>query len=192
MGGQQQEMAASASVSPNAKPALDVTHLYQEHAAFIGRVLLRLLGDGTHVDDLLQETFIVAFQKRETFDSSRAAASSWLYGIASNLCKHHRRGAGRFSILRGALAKENSEPPLAPDGELEREQEIALVQRLVQKLPFKQREVFVLFEIEELGGKEIADMLEIPIGTVWTRLHDARRRFRESLKHQQLASEVHA
>ncbi len=184
-------MAASASLSSNAKPGLDVTHLYQEHAPFIGRVLLRLLGDGTHVDDLLQETFIVAFQKRETFDPSRAAASSWLYGIASNLCKHHRRGAGRFSTLRGALARENSELPLTPDGALEREQEIALVQRLVQKLPFKQREVFVLFEIEELGGKEIADMLEIPIGTVWTRLHDARRRFRERLKHSQVVREVH-
>ena len=53
------------------------------------------------------------------------------------------------------------------------------MQEVVEKLPLKQREVFVLFELEEMEGKQIAELLSIPENTVWTRLHHARARFRK-------------
>lgn len=178
-----QERVLQTNVDTPKKPAvLDVASLYDEHADFIGRILLRLLGDGNHVDDLLQETFIIAFEKRETFDAKRAAARTWLYGIAANLSKHHKRGAGRMQKFKSRLTQETTAAhPTQPDGELEREQDIAIVQSVIESLAFKQREVFVLFELEGLSGKEIAVLLRIPLGTVWTRLHEARNRFREAL-----------
>ncbi len=169
------------SSQPSDGAALDVAALYQEHADFVGRVLLRFLGEGTHVDDILQETFIIAFEKRDSFDATRAAPSTWLYGIAANLCKHHKRSAGRRGKFHERLGLEESTADAGPAIELERQEEIALVQEIVQRLPFKQREVFVLYEIEGLSGKEIATMLQLPLGTVWTRLHEARNRFRESV-----------
>ncbi len=183
--GQEHLMPRTAANASEKSAELDVTRLYNEHASFIGRVILRLSGDGNHVDDLLQETFIIAFQKREHFDPSRAAAKTWLYGIASNLCKRHRRGLGRFHRLKSRVAQETvATPPRQPDGELERKQDVERVQSAIQRLAFKQREVFVLFEIENLGGREIAELLHIPVGTVWTRLHGARHRFRETLERQ--------
>ncbi len=180
--GQQESVPSSLAISSAANSSsLDVAQLYQEHSAFVGRILLRFLGEGTHVDDMLQETFIIAFEKRESFDPSRAAPSTWLYGIAANLCRHHKRSAGRQGAFRERLEREHSEIDAGPASSLERQQDIALVQEVVHSLPFKQREVFVLYEIEELSGKEIAGMLDIPLGTVWTRLHEARNGFRERM-----------
>jgi RNA polymerase sigma-70 factor (ECF subfamily) len=165
-----------------AAPALDVTQAYNEHAAFIGRVIRRLLGEGPHIDDLIQETFIVAHRKAEQYDG-RAAVRTWLYGIASRLCMHHRRGASRFSLFKGRLANQDPPPtPERPDQSLEQRQAVDLVNQVVAKMPFKQREVFVLYEIEELEGKDIAQMLDIPLGTVWTRLHKARQTFERLMR----------
>jgi len=162
-------------------PALDVVQLYAEHAGFIGRLIERLAGPGGHVDDLLQETFIVAFKKLNTFNG-RGSARSWLYGIASNLCKRHRRSLFRFSLARHRLEHEPSAPPASrPDQLLEREQAIALVREVLQRLPFKQREVFVLYELEKIEGEAIAELLGVPVGTVWTRLHHARLKFKAHL-----------
>lgn len=179
-----QSIGGKATLGSADAESLDVAALYTEHAEFVGRVLLRFLGEGNHVDDILQETFIIAFEKRDSFDASRAAPSTWLYGIAANLCRHHKRGAGRQGKFHERLGREESTADAGPAMELERQQEIALVQEVVQGLPFKQREAFVLYEIEGLSGKEIAAMLQVPLGTVWTRLHEARNRFRESVTKQ--------
>ena len=166
-------------------PTLDIDALYAAHAPFIGRVLIRLTGDGPHIDDLIQETFIIAFRKRATFDG-RSAPRTWLYGIAARLAMRHRRGAGRWLRALGLFAAEpeGSEPP--PDHALDdsraREHAAAQVRAALDRLPFKQREVFVLYELEELDGAAIAELLGIPVGTVWTRLHHGRKRFAEIVK----------
>lgn len=166
---------------------LDVAEIYDAHAAFIGRVIQRLTGDGPHVDDLLQETFIVAFRRRGDFDG-RAAVRSWLYGIASNLCRRHSRGQRRLWRFRSRLAREPRAPaPPSPEREVERSQAAALVHAALQQLPYRQREAFVLYELEGLQGREIAELLGIPIGTVWTRLHNARRAFAAQVRQSEAA-----
>ena len=162
---------------------LDLDQLYAEHAAFIGRVLVRFVGDGPQVDDLLQETFIVAWRRWDSFDG-RSAPRTWLYAIAANLARRHRRGASRF--LR-AIGLYSSEPPREvsrPDDNAERDHARRTVHAALDSLPFKQREVFVLYELEELEGTQIAELLAIPVNTVWTRLHHARARFREVIAKQ--------
>ncbi len=160
---------------------LDVSDMYRCHGTFITRCIERLSGRGAHVEDLLQETFVTAYQKRRIFDPERANPRTWLYGIAANMCRTHQRGLRRFVTF---AARWSAEPESAasrsqqPDAELDRRQRAHLVGQLLQKLSFKQREVFVLYELEDLDGESIAQMLDIPLGTVWTRLHHARRSFR--------------
>lgn len=171
------------------RPTLDIERAYAEHAAFIGRVILRLVGDTPQVDDLLQETFIVAFRKQHEFRAD-AAERTWLYAIAARLCMRHRRGARRLDALRLRLARQGvGQGPRRPDRELEREQSAALVREVLDQLPFAQREAFVLYELEGLEGQQIADLLGVPIGTVWTRLHHGRDKF-QTLMRRRLAREA--
>jgi RNA polymerase sigma-70 factor (ECF subfamily) len=164
-----------------AAPAIDIDALYADHAGFLTRVLVRLVGDGAHVDDLLQETFLVAYRKRATFDG-RSTARTWLYAIAARLAMRHRRGAGRFLRAIGLYADEPVRAPAAPDEDLDRARAAATVREALDRIPFKQREVFVLYELEELEGTDIATLLGIPINTVWTRLHHGRKRFEDIVR----------
>ncbi|HEU0031667.1 MAG TPA: sigma-70 family RNA polymerase sigma factor [Kofleriaceae bacterium] len=165
-----------AAGTDHAAIVLDIDALYAEHAPFIGRVIARLTGDGAHVDDLIQETFIIAFQKRATFDG-RAKPRTWLYGIAQHLAMRHRRGVGRWLRALGRFGDEPVALAVDPDRELDRARAAVVVADVLARLPFKHREVFVLYELEELEGAEIAALLDIPVNTVWTRLHHARKRF---------------
>jgi RNA polymerase sigma-70 factor (ECF subfamily) len=184
-------LAAGVRDAPAAEglATFDVQRAYAEHAAFISRVIQRLVGDTPQVDDLLQETFIVAFKKRNEFRRD-AAERTWLYAIAARLCMRHRRGARRRDAFRLRLAHHDCQMDSGrPDRELEREQSAALVRAVLDKLSFVHREVFVLYELEGLAGAEIAELLGVPVGTVWTRLHHARDRF-QNLMRKRLSREA--
>jgi RNA polymerase sigma-70 factor (ECF subfamily) len=169
---------------------LDVGALYRAHAPFVARCIERLVGAGPHVDDVLQETFVVAFKNRDRYDPSRASVTTWLYGISTNLCRRHRRGSFRFGRLQQRVAAEPvAAGPVPADEALEREQSVAMVYEAMQKLPFKQREVFALYELEGLDGASIADMVNVPVGTVWTRLHHARLAFEKCVR-RRIAAEA--
>jgi RNA polymerase sigma factor (sigma-70 family) len=163
---------------------LDIEALYREHAPFLGRSIERLTGAGSHVDDLLQETFIVAYQKREQFEAQLSSIRTWLYGIAANLCLHHLRSQRRLALFRTRFAENLQDQKLAlrPDQQLEQHQAVLVVYELLQKLPFKQREVFSCYELEKMDGGTIAATLGIPEGTVWTRLHHARKGFNRLMR----------
>lgn len=163
------------------RPALDLDAIYAEHAPFLTRVLIRLVGDGAHVDDLIQETFLVAHRKRASFDGS-SAVRTWLYGIAAHLAMRHRRGAGRWLRALGVYAEQPLRVAASPADELERAQAGQLLRAALERLPFKQREVVVLYELEELEGADIAELLGIPVNTVWTRLHHGRKQLQELLR----------
>ncbi|MBN2343931.1 MAG: sigma-70 family RNA polymerase sigma factor [Deltaproteobacteria bacterium] len=160
---------------------LDIAAAFTDHAPFIGRTIARLTGTGSHVDDLLQETFIVAFKKRNTYDPSRAELSTWLYGIAANLCRRHARGENRFGNFRKKLSAETPAAKVTdtPEQVFERNRELQMVQDAINRLPFKQREAFVLFEIEGMDGAQISRLLNVKEGTIWTRIHHGRKRFME-------------
>jgi RNA polymerase sigma-70 factor (ECF subfamily) len=159
---------------------VDIEAAFRDHGAFIGRVIMRFLGDGPHVDDLLQDTFLTAFRKRDNFEG-RSELRTWLYGIASNLCSRHRRSVTRLDRFKGKLAVETPEDSPSPERELRRSQGAALLHRAIESLPFKHKEVFVLYELEELEGREISELLDVPLGTVWTRLHKARKLFEKQV-----------
>ncbi|WP_181774379.1 RNA polymerase sigma factor [Amycolatopsis pittospori] len=157
--------------------------IFDRHAAHIHRYLVRRIGPGP-AEDALGEAFLVAFRKRAGYDTTRPDARPWLYGIATNLVAQRRRDEVRELKLREALG-----PPPDQEGHAERvaEQVTAeamgkLLDGALADLPDGDRDTLTLFAGEGLSYEEIAAALDIPVGTVRSRLNRARRKVREALE----------
>ena len=159
-----------------AAPGLDVAEAYRSHGAFIANVIQGLTGRGPHVEELLHEVFIVAHKKRRDYDG-RAAVRTWLYGIARHLSLRHNRGKRRFFGLLDRARLEPEPTPPSPEAQGAEAERVVFFHQAFATLPIELREVVVLYYLEEQGGAAIADLLGLPIGTVWTRLRTARQRF---------------
>jgi RNA polymerase sigma-70 factor (ECF subfamily) len=129
-------------------------------------------------DDLAAETFIVAFERRSTYRPDSVRALPWLLGIAVNVLAHQRRSEARqLRALAAAGSREASLEVEASPG--------SMPDRLVaglEQLDDRDREALLLYAWAELTYAEIADALEIPVGTVRSRLSRARRKLREALE----------
>lgn len=195
MTGRQTERAGSASPpqpQTGVGASVDAGRLFDEHAAFLFRVVERLAGRGDHVEDVVQEVFLTVHRRRHELDGTRDLRG-WLYRTASNLVRHHRRGFARRRALADKLERQDivAEAP-RPDAELDRREKTLQVRACIERLPHKQREVFVLFELEGLEGAEIAELLELPENTVWSRLHHARKRFKKAWEAAEKRRRSHA
>jgi RNA polymerase sigma-70 factor (ECF subfamily) len=138
-------------------------------------------------DDATQQVFLILSRRLSdvTLGSERAFLSAAAVRIASRWRRTHRRR--REEDVNGEVAQ-RAAPGLTPELELQRAQDERLLEQVLESLPDKLREVFVLFEIEELGLREISQTLEVPQGTVASRLRLARERFRETIEALGLAS----
>ncbi len=157
--------------------------LFDRHAGLLFRFLVRRVGPDVG-DDLLGETFRIAFERRASFDCDRESARPWLYGIASNLLARHRRTEGRRLRATATLAARTL-PPLDPAdgvvGALDAAVRWGAVTEAVAGLPDGERDALLLYAWEELSYAEVATALDVPVGTVRSRLNRARRRLREPL-----------
>ncbi len=156
--------------------------LYDRHAAPIHRFAGRRLGDQM-ADDVVGETFLAAFRRRKRYDLRRADARPWLYGIAANVIGKHRRAEVR--MLR-AFARTGADPVVAGHADLVDSRVCAAaVQRdlaaALAGLSAGDRDVLLLIAWADLSYEETAAALGIPVGTVRSRLHRARRKVREAL-----------
>jgi RNA polymerase sigma factor (sigma-70 family) len=156
--------------------------LYDRHAAPIHRFAGRRLGDQL-ADDVVGETFLAAFRRRKRYDLRRADARPWLYGIAANVIGKHRRAEVR--MLR-AFARTGADPVAAGHADLVDSRVCAAaVQRdlaaALAALTAGDRDVLLLIAWADLSYEETAAALGIPVGTVRSRLHRARRKVREAL-----------
>ena len=134
-------------------------------------------------DELAAQTFLVAFDRRARFDLSRTDARPWLFGIATNLLRRHHRHELRQ--LR-AYARSAVDPVLDPfDGVEDRIDASNMRRELVDalaRIPSDELDALLLFAWADFSYSEIGEALEIPIGTVRSRLSRARRRLRELLE----------
>jgi len=155
--------------------------LFDRHAPAIGRYIARRLGPDA-ADDLVAETFLAAFRRRDHYDLTHGDARPWLYGIATRLIGRHRRQEVRFFR---AIARTGADPAaeavtdqvidrIAAQGA--RRELAAALARLSQD----QRDVLLLVA-SGLGYEETALALAVPAGTVSSRLVRARRKVREAL-----------
>ena len=151
--------------------------IFDRHAEPLLRFFVRRVGP-SEASGLVGEVFRIAFERRSAYDGGHSSACPWLYGIGSNLLRTRRRTQARG--LRAA-------PMLLADPEYQRAEVGLIDARLVlpkladaiDSLPEGDRAALLLFALEELGYAEIAIALEIPVGTVRSRISRARRRLRE-------------
>ncbi|HEY2716956.1 MAG TPA: RNA polymerase sigma factor [Solirubrobacterales bacterium] len=169
------EMIAASLADPRAFGVI-----FERHFGAIHGYLRRRL-DRELADELASQTFLVAFDRRERFDRRRPDSRPWLYGIAINLARNHRRREVRE--LR-ALAELAPAPLGGIDGveaRVDAERLRGALAGALAELPSEEADVLLLLAWSELDQAEIAAALEIPTGTVKSRLSRARGRLRSAL-----------
>jgi RNA polymerase sigma-70 factor, ECF subfamily len=159
------------------------------HATGIYRFALRLTRNEAEAEDVVQDTFMNAFRGIGNFEG-RASLRTWLFRIAYNaaMMRLRKRQPEMVSIEEATDPEEGFPLPEAffdwsslPEAELEKTEVREEMEKAINKLPSKLREVFVMRELEELSTEETARVLEITQETVKTRLHRARMWLRERL-----------
>ena len=166
------------------------TALYDRHAPTLYRYCARRVGPDL-AQDVVAQTFLVAYERRHTYAQDQPPLP-WLFGIATNVLNRHRRDE-----VRGyrALARTGTDPLLAPaaqESHATRTEERTDAQRrsrsvaqVLARLPRRQRDVLLLFAVAELSYAEIAEALDLPLGTVQSALHRARTKLRKKLEEQE-------
>jgi RNA polymerase sigma-70 factor (ECF subfamily) len=155
--------------------------VYDQHFEFVWRTLRRLGVPEADLPDVSQEVFLVVHRRLADF-VERAKVTTWLFRIAVRAARDRRRSAR----VRREIAVEEPvdaavDPFADPSRDLERADDRALLEQALASLDEDQREVFTAFELEGLTGDAIAAALELPLGTVYSRLRLGRARFRQSL-----------
>jgi len=156
--------------------------LFDRHADAVHRYLGRRVGQ--LADDLLSETFLVAFRRRAAWRAVHVEVRPWLIGIATNLVHGHVRTEQRRYRALARAAAEPATVPLDPADLVGRFAAEALRGPLAAALAAlkpRDRDVLLLFAWGQLGYEEIAAVLDVPLGTVRSRLHRARRQTRAAL-----------
>lgn len=155
--------------------------LFDRHHAAVFRFVSRIASAcASDVEDLAQSTFLEMWRSSGRFRQT-GSARSWILGIAANLVRHYVRGEVRRRTAMADLAGQ-------PIGRGGRPDELAAQSELMQRLaaaldalPHDLRVAFVLCDVEEVPGVEAARALGVRQGTMWRRLHDARKRLRETM-----------
>lgn len=158
--------------------------IFDRHARVVGAFVSRRVGADV-AEDLVSETFLVAFRRRGHFEFARESAKPWLFGIAVRLMRNHRaREAAHWrSVVSATVAAE-----VDHDGEIgaagDRVDAAAVLRRLapaLAALPTRDRETLQLYAWSDLTYEELAVALGVPVGTVRSRLNRVRRRLGEAM-----------
>lgn len=165
----------------------EIVELYKDK---VYQLCYRMLGNAHEAEDMAQEAFIRAYVNISRFNTD-LKFSTWLYRIATNLCIDRIRKKKPDYYLDAEVAGTEgltlySQIPasqLAPDEEVSKIELQEIIQNEILKLPEKYRAVIVLKYIEELPLLEISKILDLPIGTVKTRIHRGREALRKQLRH---------
>src|SRR5260221_2982271 len=178
------EEARSATIdgaSPDSRASVDFRTIYRQHHASIWRFLLHLGVRKSDVPDVTHNVFLIAYRKLPGFEH-RSSIRTWLCGIALRVGRDFLKSAAvRLEVSATDLkvvdtaSSEHSVETMRHDGQLE------LAERLLDSLPAEQREVFVLHELEQKTGSEIASLMGTSLGTVRSRLRRSRDSFQKQL-----------
>jgi RNA polymerase sigma-70 factor (ECF subfamily) len=174
---------ADADLIEQAKRAPErFTAVFDRHYRQIYAYAARRLGRDL-AEDVASETFLIAFDRRHSYDSARADVRPWLYGIASNLiARHERAETRRYKALAKAVgAQEAGDHADAVAGRLDAMAVRGPLADALRRLPGPVRAVLLLVAWAGLNQQEVAAALDIPAGTARSRLHRARQEMRKAL-----------
>jgi RNA polymerase sigma-70 factor (ECF subfamily) len=173
-------MIASKRRATSSEPSFPA--IFEEYAPFVMRVMRHLGVPAKDLPDQCQEVFVAVFRGLSDF-AGRSALRTWIYGICRHVASNHRR---RAHVRRERTVSEPPEQtsPAIQDEAVEERRGYPALRLLLDSLDPDKRDVFVLFELEELSMKEVAEVCGCPLQTAYSRLHAARRllleRYRES------------
>jgi RNA polymerase sigma-70 factor (ECF subfamily) len=161
----------------------DVREVFALHGGFVWRTVQRMGVRDADLEDVVQEVFMVVHRQLAGF-RARSRMTTWLYGISARVASTHRRRAWVRRELPTGEENEESSPsssagPEEAFGLAEERRKLAEVMDLMD---LEKRSLFVMFELDEISCDEIATILGVPLGTVHSRLHAARRDFHGALK----------
>jgi RNA polymerase sigma-70 factor, ECF subfamily len=169
-----------ARVLVDARPMpLDIEGLYRTHAVAVGRWAARLAGPGLEAEDVVQEVFMIAQRKLDTFRGD-ASPARWLYRITERVVAHRRRRERwRRWMVGGSsgTAAQVAAPGPTPFEVVQGRQAVSSFYAALEGMNDNHRAAFILFELEEMSGREIAALKGVSEATVWVWLHRARARF---------------
>jgi RNA polymerase sigma-70 factor (ECF subfamily) len=180
------KLKADTVVLPNLPTPVEFESIVREHQQRVFRTLLRLTGSREHMEDLAQEVFLRLYRGIDQFRGD-AQLSTYIYSITLNVARDEwrRRHWERENIATPAFNDEDGQndwienlPGNAPDAEaiLTQQQLLQAVDEELLQLSEAERAVLVLYHQEECSYEQIAQMLQLPIGTVRTHLHRGRER----------------
>ena len=164
-------------------PQLSFREVYLAHFDFVWGALRRLGVREQDAQDVTQKVFIVVYLKLPAFEQ-RSSLRTWLFRVCLNAASDYRRSAP----IRREVATEPAEMDFLSGYQddvhegTESRRQVGVAETILSKLPEAQRLVFVLFELEDMSGGEIADLLGISVGTVRSRLRLARELFMREVK----------
>ncbi|MFE4837563.1 RNA polymerase sigma factor [Arthrobacter sp. NPDC056691] len=162
--------------------------LYDRHASAIYRYAARRAGDFA-ADDVTSETFLVAWEQLGTYDASRDDARPWLFGIATNLLRQHHRAEAK--VLKAA-AKSAAREAMADDSdriaaEVDAKVATGRIAHALKSMAANDRETLLLYAWADLTYDGIALAMNVPVGTVRSRLNRARQTLRTQFNLEKLS-----
>jgi RNA polymerase sigma-70 factor (ECF subfamily) len=159
-------------------PAPTFAEIYEGSFDFVWRSARRLGAQQTQVDDVVQEVFLVVHRRLGEFEG-RSSLKTWLFGITRRVVGGYHRTARRKPTE--PLGEREVSSYDDPEQRCSALQGQALLHALLDQLDTEKREVFVLSELEEMSGPEIALALDLNLNTMHARLRAARRDFEQAL-----------
>lgn len=166
---------------PQRARALTVQDVHETHGDFVWASLQRLGARQPYLEDLFQEVFVVVHRRLDSFEE-RSRLTTWLFGICVRVVAAYRRRAYvRFE--RPTEESHGGEPSTActPDTDLARKQALARLDEVLNAMDLQKRAILLMAVVEEMPSEEIATILGIPVGTVYSRVHHARKEFQRIL-----------
>lgn len=165
----------------------DATSVIREHASFVWRVLRHLGVAEAQLEDLSQQVFLITLRQLPTF-KGHSSLRTWLFGICRNVAQQARRDHASVRELPTAELPEHGQPP-TQENHVWLKQAHAQLVAILSTLSEDQRNVFVLYEIEELSMDEISALLDTPTTTCYSRLTAARRSVESELRRRHMSHE---
>jgi RNA polymerase sigma-70 factor (ECF subfamily) len=132
-------------------------------------------------DDLVQATFLEVQRAAPSFRGT-SSVKTWILGIAANIARHTLRAERRRRVHQAKFLERVDVAAEPLDAQLERRKLLARIAEALSRLPRDQQIAFILCDLEQLPGVEVARVLDIPEGTLWRRLHTARKAMRQAIE----------
>jgi RNA polymerase sigma-70 factor (ECF subfamily) len=160
-----------------------VADVYREHGDFVWASLQRMGVRDADLQDQLQEVFVVVHRRLADFEG-RSALTTWLFGICLRVVAGYRRKLARrkeqgYEVLPEIIDEGEERDP---EQSAARQQARVRLAKVLDDMDVEKRAVLVMFEVESLSCDEIAQMLGVPVGTIYSRLHAARAQFEKLRK----------